>query len=65
MLLAIISTAAGVIGALSGAISALQQRRRAQPRTVVIIVTNVEALTAEPQTDHPSESDLKFDSALS
>lgn len=64
MLLAIISTMAGVIGALSAAISVLQQRRQAQPQTVVIIVTDVEALAAEPQAERRSESDPQLDSAV-
>ena len=40
--LTIISTVAGVSGALS-ALGLLPQRRRAQPQTVVIVVTSIEA----------------------
>jgi hypothetical protein len=50
VLLAIISTVAGVIGALSAAVGVVQQRRQTPPQTLVIIVTNNEApaVTALP-----------------
>jgi hypothetical protein len=63
VLLAIISTVAGVIGALSAAISVLQQRRQTRPQTVVIIVTNIETLAVEHRTDHLSDRDPELDSA--
>lgn len=59
--LTIISTVAGVSGALS-ALGLLPQRRRPQPQTVVIVVTSIEAPAVEPQTDRPGESDPELGS---
>ena len=59
--LTIISTVAGVIGALS-TLGLLPQRRRAKPPTVVIVVTSVEALVTEPQPDCLSHPDPELES---
>jgi len=60
--LTIISAAAAVISALDS-LGLLPQRRRAQPQTVVIVVTSIEALVIEPQPTAPNESDPELESA--
>jgi len=54
--LAIISTVAAVIGALSAFVGILPQRRT-KPQTVVIVVNDIKALAAEPQPDRLGEEE--------
>src|SRR5690348_4443152 len=60
--LTIISTVAAVSGALS-ALGLLPQHRRANPQTVVIVVTSIADLAAEPGVDDLSKSDPELESA--
>jgi hypothetical protein len=59
--LTIISTVAAVSSALS-ALGLLPQRGRAEPQTVVIVVTGLAPLTTvEPQRDRFSESSIELE----
>ena len=50
-----------VISVLSG-LGLLPQRRRLEPQTVVIVVTNIEVALVEPRTMYRSESGPELES---